>query len=921
MREGWVFLTITMSALQIMQGANLGRIPRRPMHSPVARMAPSPGLAQCAPISRSLTRRWYSAKSHSPRGSRFWFQGWGLDRRKSGCRVRAEGPKRGGRGARGQWRGRETTTSLPQQKHVEHEVIQLARQNRWGAAMKELQRLERNRGIYSPSAAVYSALVKMNEGPGPMYWMERGERRGLTVNQTLVGASIDGMQSKDWKTAVSIMRVLYDKGIMLNSRLKQKLLTTLLMSNCLPPPTTLLRLLCYADPPLPLPPNPRNPTSLMRAIFGKFTEEKGGGLSPSMFAILLEHVKERKLGWWEAIDVWHAAKENCIPSLRLIMGILDVCKPIHKWRIAQQIVDDMESRKGVSLDAKVYNSLLNVYKLEVEALNKYDNQMKEGKSFQVYKRAVNVLEQMARSHVKPDTSVYRTLMSFPVTPSQFWAKAFGLYQDMKSQAVDPTPEVFLTLTGAIGRAVSVDVEKYTLLNRVMEEMAYHKCPLTIRICNSMITVYGRAKQPDKALDMFNQITTSTLKHTDVSYAALIDAYAKSALWEKALSVFAEMRQFIGISREAGGAVVKALCMAGEWNRAIAMFSTLKREKKATEVSGRHLVCALVKAKRWEEALEMRSFFSFKSLDQTTVAGLICAAAKGRRVDLAMELLQQLGDQKMRPDPIIYTALVDACGRTNRMNIAIRVFREMISRGIMPDLISCNALLSGCARRGWGNLASRTHKFMSAIGVTLNANTYSQLIYAQSGKGHYRKAQFFFDRMVEEGFEPQRTHYNGLIRAYTMGHQFQDSLEIYTQMKNNQIMPDDSTYQSLLREAHAYDPVDHPLVEPHGTPDEIRSLVDLFEDIEYEILPVPATTTLSTTPPSRVAPKRGAPEPHMNDFYQIDAEDQFPDSLSNDSFLNDENAEYLRSLTKDGSELPEEASDPIEAYLMWRTRNG
>lgn len=329
---------------------------------------------------------------------------------------------------------------------------------------------------------------------------------------------------------------------------------------------------------------------------------------------------------------------------------------------------------------------------------------------------------------------------------------------------------------------------------------------------------------------------------EISYTSAVDACAKAGDWAEALRLHAEMeRAGVRPSRQSVASLIKAHCRdRNQLAAAEDLFERYKKAGLASDVALRHLVCGLVKHHEWGKALynsAARRPSARLTADAATYTGLIAAASNRLEIERALELLERMQEERMRPSAAVYTSLIKACGRTNRMDVAVRLFSEMVAKGVdkkdgkgsvVVDVVACNALLGACARRGWAKVSRSVFQFMESAGIRPDSNTYAQVIYAQARRGLHQRAQHYFDVMGEDGYPPLRTHYNGLIKAYTLAGDFNAALAILHRMREQSIEPDTSTYQSITRRADLkLDESDNEKREPLKTSDEVSELLRLL----------------------------------------------------------------------------------------------
>ncbi|XP_057830817.2 pentatricopeptide repeat-containing protein DOT4, chloroplastic [Cryptomeria japonica] len=211
-------------------------------------------------------------------------------------------------------------------------------------------------------------------------------------------------------------------------------------------------------------------------------------------------------------------------------------------------------------------------------------------------------------------------------------------------------------------------------------------------------------------------------------------------------------------------------------------------------------------------------------DQFTFASVLPACAKLGAFDQGMDIHQSIKDRGIPLNVVVSTALIDMYAKCGSMNKAREVFDEMPER----DVFSWNAMVVGYAQNGFVDKALETFKQMQLAGVKPDSTTFASILPACARMGaleqgmdihqsltdrevlsdvvlatalvdmyakcrSIEKARELFDKMPKRNV----VSWNAMIVGYAQIGLAEKALETFKQMQLAGVMPDSTTFASIL----------------------------------------------------------------------------------------------------------------------------
>lgn len=263
--------------------------------------------------------------------------------------------------------------------------------------------------------------------------------------------------------------------------------------------------------------------------------------------------------------------------------------------------------------------------------------------------------------------------------------------------------------------------------------------------------------------MFGGVKDSAL------HIALIKAFGKQLMWEKAQSVFKELQlqqsAAVPLTDEAWNALLGAYAASGQYE--------LVRQALDEMVRG-----------GWSPT-DSAGTFLVESL---------CTAERPDALPEAYRKLEELG---LQPNRNSYVTMIHYFIKKDKMREVTRVYREMCAAGFILQMHMYKMLLGFFTKSGYVQEAEAIVKDMKNAGYEPDVFVYNAMISLYSRLGSFQKASQVFQGMQVVGCAPDTVTYNTLIGLYSKNLMTQEALAVLQKMHDAGCVPDAISYGCLI----------------------------------------------------------------------------------------------------------------------------
>jgi pentatricopeptide repeat protein len=306
--------------------------------------------------------------------------------------------------------------------------------------------------------------------------------------------------------------------------------------------------------------------------------------------------------------------------------------------------------------------------------------------------AKNVLAKMKQSGVKPNIISFNSLMAACASTSR-WKDALSILdQCHREPGVQPD---IITYTNAMRAcAKGRQTNRALALLQVVKDM---KLPIDAYCYTAVIDACAKGKRWKTALELLEEMEANGIMPNAITYSVAINACGNGGQAKEALALLDQMKEKkMRINLITYNSAITALSKASKMNAKFPGQSNDSRQA-ASVTFPKSEVVNVDNEQLWVQALELIEQIKAEGMkpDGFSYSAAISCCGSGGRWKEALEIIEtmQKGGPKMRPNKIAYTAAISACGRSGKYKEALKLFTDMKNQGLHPDRIAYNAVFS------------------------------------------------------------------------------------------------------------------------------------------------------------------------------------------------------------------------------------
>ncbi|XP_077251312.1 pentatricopeptide repeat (PPR) superfamily protein [Tasmannia lanceolata] len=306
---------------------------------------------------------------------------------------------------------------------------------------------------------------------------------------------------------------------------------------------------------------------------------------------------------------------------------------------------------------------------------------------------------------------------------------------------NPSPTTYRILIKAL--AATTDNSKLDRALALKDEMLAKGLAPDPIVYNHLMLGFVKNENPDKALEIYAELREKLggFVPDGVVYGSLMKGHFKKGMETEAMSCCDEV--LLGDSRVRMGAiaynsVLDALSKNGKFDEAAQLFGRMMEEhdppRRLTVNLGSFnvMVDMFCVQGRFTEAIQVFRKMGEKKCvpDVLSYNNLIEQLCANAMVVEAEDIYREMGEQTVSADEFTYVLIIDACFGENRVDDAAEYFKKMVESGLRPNVVVYNKVIGGLVKAGKINEAKR-----------------------------------FFDLMVEKELKPDATSYDVMLRGF------------------------------------------------------------------------------------------------------------------------------------------------------------
>ncbi|KAJ0817707.1 putative tetratricopeptide-like helical domain superfamily, pentacotripeptide-repeat region of PRORP [Helianthus annuus] len=330
------------------------------------------------------------------------------------------------------------------------------------------------------------------------------------------------------------------------------------------------------------------------------------------------------------------------------------------------------------------------------------------------------------------------------------------------------------------------------------------CKLEVSTLSSMIYLYGKQKQVERAKRAFAAVADASSEQKHL-YSCMIDVYVKSEKVDEAYLFYVEEdKKGRDVGAVAISMLVNALSNCGKHRDATNVINNcFNKNTELDTVAYNTFIKAMLDAGRLRFAANVYEKMLTKGVAPSiqTFNTMITVYGRSRDLDKAIEMFNTARIKGVTLDEKAYTNLIVYYGKAGKIDEASVLFNQMQEEGIKPGQVSYNIMMNVYACGGSYKEAAQLFNEMQRDGLSPDSFTYLTLVRGYAAGKKYMEAEEAISLMKKQGgigISPTCAHYNVLLSAYAKTGVLEDVERVYELLIAAGLIPDVACYQTMLR---------------------------------------------------------------------------------------------------------------------------
>ncbi|KAK9811755.1 hypothetical protein WJX72_009549 [[Myrmecia] bisecta] len=324
-----------------------------------------------------------------------------------------------------------------------------------------------------------------------------------------------------------------------------------------------------------------------------------------------------------------------------------------------------------------------------------------------YEQVREVFEDMYAAGLQPSVVTFNTLITAHAHRGA-WVDALDVLHHMYRQqghGVMPNTITYNSVLAALntGAMLAPPAELLIIATRalgVFDQLAGMPGVLAdLTTFNTLIAVLARTGQWQKALAIYDLMTSQGFMHDAGTASALILAYCQGRHLQAALRVWAWLRSS-GLEADlpACNALLEASAESGAWEQALQIFEAMHTSKTPPDArSFNILLTALREAGQVERALQLVDLLrASPAIPDRTTYGLIIALLEQRgNWAQVLDLLEEMVTRRLTPDVATMNAVLTSLQRDQQADLSYQLLCWMVAGAgvqVVPNVESYHIIM-------------------------------------------------------------------------------------------------------------------------------------------------------------------------------------------------------------------------------------
>lgn len=408
--------------------------------------------------------------------------------------------------------------------------------------------------------------------------------------------------------------------------------------------------------------------------------------------------------------------------------------------------------------------------------------------------AESLLGKMEENCILPDTKTYNIFLSSYANAGNIDA-ALGYYRRIREVGLFPDAVTYVALLGALCTKNMVqDVEA------VIDEMEKSSVSVDEHSLPGIVKMYVNEGYLDKANDFLRKFQRNR-EPSSIICAAIMDAFAEKGLWAEAENMFYRERDMAGQTRDIVeyNVMIKAYGKAKLYDKAVSLFEEMKNHGIwPDDCTYNSLIQMLSGADLVEQArdliVEMQEM-GFKPHCQTFSAVIGNYARLGQLSD-AVSVFQEMLRDGVKPNEVVYGSIINGFAEYGSLDEALQYFHLMEESGLSANLVVLTALLKSYGKVGNLEGAKAIYEQMQNMEGGLDLVARNSMVATLADLGLVSEAKLAFESLKEMG-RADSISYATMMHIYKNMDRIDEAIKIAEEMKMLGLLRDCVSYNKVL----------------------------------------------------------------------------------------------------------------------------
>ncbi|KAH7576357.1 hypothetical protein JRO89_XS01G0044100 [Xanthoceras sorbifolium] len=274
----------------------------------------------------------------------------------------------------------------------------------------------------------------------------------------------------------------------------------------------------------------------------------------------------------------------------------------------------------------------------------------------------------------------------------------------------------------------------------------------------LIVMLGKCKKPEKAHELFQAMIDEGCEVNHQAYTALVSAYGRSGLFNKAFSLLEEMKNIPNCHPDVNtySILIKSCLQVYAFDKVRGLLADMSTQGiRPNTVTYNTLIDAYGKAKMYISSQFYQNFECFVLVSENIIDEF---------AEMESTLVKMLAED-CEPDVWTMNSTIRAFGNSGQIEVMEKCYEKFQRAGIEPSISTFNILLDSYGKARNYEKMSAVMEYMQKYHYSWTIVTYNVVIDAFGRAGDLKQMEYLFRLMRSERIKPSCVTLCSLVRAY------------------------------------------------------------------------------------------------------------------------------------------------------------